>query len=122
MHYLIYKITNLINNKIYIGKHKTMYKDDDYMGSGNLIKMAIKKYGIENFKKDILYELQTEFEMNEKEIEIVNEEFVRLHSNYNLMPGGQGGNTISSYSPEELVKSNIKKSKSVSCIDRKSVV
>ena len=50
----IYKITNLINNKIYIGQHNG--KRPWYFGSGKLLKYALDKYGRENFKKDILEE------------------------------------------------------------------
>ena len=91
MHYLIYEVKNDINGKIYIGKHKTNDINDDYMGSGKILKRSIEKYGIENFTKTILFELETEQEMNDKEAEIVNEEFIRCGSNYNLMVGGQGG-------------------------------
>jgi len=91
MHYLIYEVKNNINGKIYIGKHKTNDINDDYMGSGKILKRSIEKYGIENFTKTILFELETEQEMNDKEAEIVNEEFIRCGSNYNLMVGGQGG-------------------------------
>lgn len=90
MNYL-YKITNLINNKIYIGVHKTDNIDDGYMGSGKIIKSAIKKYGIENFKKDILEIFDTYDAALLKEAEIVTDEFLLRTDVYNLRRGGTGG-------------------------------
>ena len=91
MHYLIYKITNRLNNKIYVGKHKTENKDDDYLGSGILIERAIAKHGKENFVKEILFELPDEDTMNQKEADIVDEDFVSRDDTYNLKLGGIGG-------------------------------
>lgn len=91
MHYLIYKITNRLNNKFYVGKHKTEDKDDGYLGSGILIKKAVKKYGKENFTKELLFECATEEEMNQRETDIVDEDFIERPDTYNVMPGGQGG-------------------------------
>lgn len=90
-YFLIYKITNLTNNKIYIGKHITENKNDDYFGSGKLIKKAIKKYGIENFKKEILLECSSKEEMDQKEKEFVDDVFVKSKNTYNLKIGGDGG-------------------------------
>lgn len=87
MYYLVYQITNKINNKIYIGVHKTNNIDDGYMGSGKLIIRAIKKYGIENFSKTILFEAVSSEEMFQKELELVE---LGPHS-YNLKKGGSGG-------------------------------
>jgi hypothetical protein len=90
-HFTIYRVTNLVNGRHYIGKHQTKDLSDDYMGSGKLIRAAIKKYGRENFKKEILFVFETEQKMNEKEAELVTEELIASGSVYNLCPGGHGG-------------------------------
>lgn len=88
MFYLIYKTTNIVNGKFYIGKHKTNEITDSYMGSGKRLKYAIKKYGIENFHREILHVCRTEKQMNilEKILVVPDPE-----TNYNLCIGGQGG-------------------------------
>lgn len=91
MFYTIYQITNLIDGKIYIGKHQTKDLNDGYMGSGKHLKHAQNKHGIENFKKEILFQFDNEAEMNAKEAELVTEEFCLKESTYNLCPGGKGG-------------------------------
>jgi len=91
MFYTIYKITNIINGKIYIGKHQTKDLNDNYMGSGKHLRHSIAKYGIENFKKEILFQFDNEDEMNTKEAELVTEEFCLKEDTYNLCPGGRGG-------------------------------
>jgi group I intron endonuclease len=87
MFYTIYKITNKINNKFYVGMHQTENIDDGYMGSGKLIKRAIKKYGVENFTKEILHVFDNEENMKNKEKELV----IISEQSYNLCDGGHGG-------------------------------
>jgi len=81
----------MINGRYYIGKHKTSNLNDGYLGSGALLKKAIKRYGKENFVKYTLHVLATELEMDDKEREIVNKTVVAEPSSYNLRIGGVGG-------------------------------
>ena len=95
-YYTIYKTTNLINNKIYIGLHTTDDINDGYLGSGIFLKKAIKKYGHINFKKETLYVFDNKKDMITKEKEIVTEEFILRKDTYNMSKGGYGLSTLSS--------------------------
>jgi hypothetical protein len=89
MRHIIYKITNNINGKYYIGRHSTDDIYDSYMGSGIGIKNAIKKYGIENFTKEVLLETTTSELLWELEKDIVNENVVKDGMSYNMCYGGK---------------------------------
>jgi len=91
MNYLIYKITNRLNNKIYVGAHKTDNINDEYFGSGLLLERAVSKHGKENFTKEILFKLNSTEEMWQKEADIVDEEFIARDDTYNIKLGGCGG-------------------------------
>lgn len=91
MYFTVYKTTNLINGKIYIGIHKTENLDDGYLGSGLLINRAIEKYGKENFSKDIIAICDTEEEMYKLEESLVCQAFLTFFSTYNMKLGGDGG-------------------------------
>jgi hypothetical protein len=91
MFYYLYEIKNNLNNKIYIGVHKTDNIDDGYMGSGKLVSSAIEKYGIENFTKTVIETFDNEIDMYQREKEIVNKNFLSRKDVYNLATGGSGG-------------------------------
>ena len=87
MYFTVYKTTNTVNGRFYIGKHKTKNLNDGYMGSGKLLKQAIDKYGKDNFIKEILFVFDNEDDMNKKEKELV----ILSEESYNLCEGGNGG-------------------------------
>ena len=91
MVYLIYKTTNKTNNKIYIGYHSTDNINDNYLGSGKLIKLALNKYSKENFIREILYVYPTKEEALLKEKDLVDEKFINRKDTYNFKLGGEGG-------------------------------
>jgi len=85
---IIYKITNLINNKIYIGQD--IKNDPKYFGSGKLILLAIKKYGKENFIKETLEVCTDEKHMDEREIFWIKElDATNRKIAYNICEGGR---------------------------------
>lgn len=92
MFYTIYKTTNAVNGRVYIGAHATPDINDGYLGSGKYLKRAIKKWGVENFSKEILFSFTNERDMFQKERELVTEDFISSNGTYNIKLGGSGGN------------------------------
>lgn len=87
----IYKITNNINGKLYIGKHSTDKLNDGYIGSGIRLHQAYNKYGIENFTKEYLAFCDTEDKLNWLErFYIKKYNTYNNESGYNLTEGGNG--------------------------------
>lgn len=86
---IIYKTTCLINNKIYIGQHKIRYPstlDPWYLGSGKAFQAALKKYGVENFKREILAICSSQKQANIFERKAI----LELKPEYNIAEGGYG--------------------------------
>lgn len=87
-YYFMYKTTNNINGKFYVGVHSTLKLDDGYLGSGVKIQRAIKKYGKQNFSREILEFYSNEKEMLFAESIMVNEDFIERSDTYNVIVGG----------------------------------
>lgn len=87
--HIVYITLNMINMKMYVGVHSCVDLDDGYLGSGTLLKKAIKKYGKENFRREILYVFDNKQDAYSKEAEIVKEFIVDSEEFYNLTKGGR---------------------------------
>ncbi|MEB5649006.1 GIY-YIG nuclease family protein [Mammaliicoccus sciuri] len=100
--YVVYKITNKINGKIYIGmtndvkrrwryggiEYRPPLKSDRHRPFWN----AIQKYGWDNFTKEIMISGLTKEDAFEKEIQMIKEfDSTNKKIGYNLSPGGNGG-------------------------------
>jgi hypothetical protein len=90
-YHFIYKTTNLLNGKYYIGMHSTDDLSDGYMGSGKRLKRSLKKYGKENHVVTILefFSCRTQLKAREKEVVSMNE--ISKKECMNIMTGGNGG-------------------------------
>ena len=92
VYFYFYKITNEINGMYYYGVHSTTKLDDGYMGSGHYLQRAQQKYGLQNFKKEILKFFETRDEMMNYEHDIVNTQMINKNNPmcYNIVRGGWG--------------------------------
>jgi group I intron endonuclease len=100
MSYIVYKTTNTVNGKYYIGKHNL--HSEYYLGSGSVLQRAIKKYGRNAFVREVLFECETEEEAYLKESELLTEEVLNDPQCYNLRTGGQGAYTWSDELREKM--------------------
>lgn len=96
---IIYKTTNLINGKFYVGQDSK--NNPEYFGSGNLLKRAIKKHGKQNFIKETLEVCSTQEELNEREKYWIKETKAQ-ELGYNIADGGTGGNTYTKETKQRI--------------------
>jgi hypothetical protein len=108
-YHFIYKTTNLLSGKYYLGMHSTDNLNDGYMGSGKRLRYSINKYGKENHKVEILEFVDSRPELKAREAEIVNLNEIAKEDCMNLKVGGYGGFTneiqqMGSKATNELMK------------------
>lgn len=110
MYGYVYKTTDLFNNKIYVGQHKATEFDENYYGSGIIIKELLNKYGTQRFNCEILEWCKSQEELNHKEIFWINKlNCLNESVGYNIATGGAFGD--SGYHLGMLGKSQSEKQK-----------
>lgn len=115
MYGFIYITTNHINGRKYIGQKKYDKRGNwkEYLGSGIILTQAINKYGKKNFSKEIIEECESKEELNKREkYWIAYYDAVNSKMFYNIASGGDGGNTLSGYTKEQMVTHSLKQSHS----------
>ena len=90
-YHFIYKTTNLLSGKYYIGMHSTDDLEDGYLGSGTYLKRSINKHGKENHLIEILEFVDSRKELAAREKEIVSLQEIAKKECMNLKVGGNGG-------------------------------
>lgn len=105
-YYYTYKTTNNINNKYYIGVHKSVSPHDkSYCGSGTRIKNALIKYGKENFSVEILAYYDSLADAYDAEFNLITEKMIASDECYNMQEGGKGGNDGKRFlTPENIAR------------------
>ena len=99
----IYITTNCINGKMYIGQKRFSSGWKSYLGSGKIIKDAIKKYGRENFYKEIIDFADSIDELNKLEIHYIKlYDAINKSNFYNIASGGKSGNNFVGKSEKEM--------------------
>jgi group I intron endonuclease len=114
----IYKITNTVNQKVYIGSAVDLERREREHFSGShtnkVLKQAMKKYGSKNFKWEILCLCDTEFTIENEQLQIdLHKEALGWENMYNICP--TAGSTLGVKHSEETKKlmSEAKKGKYV---------
>lgn len=92
VHYL-YKTTCLITGRYYIGMHSAHNLNDDYMGSGKLLRRSIRKHGKDNHVREIIELFDTRDLLVEAEKDFISVNMIEDNDCMNLMSGGTGGAT-----------------------------
>lgn len=96
MHY-IYLIVNKVNGKTYVGQHKSNNWQDCYMGSGTLLRRAMKKYDKESFEKFLIQYCNSKEEADRAEVFWIAEYRKRGKAEYNIADGGASGSPARGY-------------------------